>query len=487
LFAKDVLQSVARVAKKEITDIIFIEHPLFYGKRRGSGAVSSLALNKVRLAYMHVVGARYIQSLRQSFPNSVSVVPYREALMYKPKPTKTTTYAYIDPCDHLLDDWVKRVFPGIEVWDSPSFLLTRDQLNAAPGTGTRMTHGVFYEYVKDARKDLKALNKLLKVKNLDTENREPYRPGALVKTPEIYRRRYSTVAEWDAAATWIKANGFSKNPAPLIPWNEWVETYAVYLPVEHDHARAWMNDFLKERFANYGKYQDVVLFENPMLFHSGLSVFLNNGLLTPVEVLEAAVGVSRVPMASFEGFVRQIAGWREYTRFYYVRVPAVVYKKNVFGLKRKLGKEWYNGTTGIEPVDKTVRWAMNYGYINHIQRLMIVSNFMTLNEYSPDALYRWMFEFSLDSYEWVMVFNCYSMGSWGDGGVAMRKPYISKATYVLTMSNVEDRKGTWVERWNDAYGTFMTRHQKILRHTQAWRPNEVKKTRTRKDPGNVRG
>jgi deoxyribodipyrimidine photolyase-related protein len=465
-------------------EIVFIEHPLFYGHRRGSGAVQSLKLNQARLVYMHVTHSRYIHYLK-THNYRVTHVPYGSAKW--PLETEGVGITYIDPCDILLEAELKKKYPSAVRLDSPQFLLTRAQLEPFAGS-KRLQHGQFFDKVKELRSDIHALKMLAGVKNQDTKNRAPYKKG-MPQPPSPFRHVFSEVAEWERAVEWVKANGFGRNPKPSLAWDEWIRTYAIYLPVETDHAHVWLADFFKERFANYGTYQDVVLLENPLLFHSGVSIFLNNGLLTPEEVLKAAVTTKTrsrgaVSMATFEGFVRQVAGWREYARLYYHTVPSATYRRNVFELGREgrgrkgtLGREWYRGELGVEPVDKTIQWAMNYGYINHIQRLMIVSNFMTLSEHSPDALYRWMFEFSLDSYEWVMVFNCYSMGSWGDGGVAMRKPYISSANYVLQMSNaafgLRTRGAGWTEDWNAKYRAFMKKHQDVLKHTQAWRPKVI--------------
>ena len=94
---------------------------------------------------------------------------------------------------------------------------------------------------------------------------------------------------------------------------------------------------------------------------------------------------------------------------------------------------------------------------------MVMSNYMTLAGYSPDAIYQWMFEFSLDAYEWVMVFNCYSMGSWSDEGFAMRKPYVSSSNYLVKMSN--EGRGSWTEVWDELFKKFVQRNKEVLSHT----------------------
>ena len=89
---------------------------------------------------------------------------------------------------------------------------------------------------------------------------------------------------------------------------------------------------------------------------------------------------------------------------------------------------------------------------------------MTLNNVHPDNVFKWMYEFSLDSYDWVMVFNCYSMGTWSDKGFAMRKPYISTSNYIIKMTNAE--KGEWQTKWDTLFYKFINNHKDIIQHTQ---------------------
>ena len=139
-------------------------------------------------------------------------------------------------------------------------------------------------------------------------------------------------------------------------------------------------------------------------------------------------------------------------------------KSNIFQNKKKLNRKWYNGTLGILPVDDTIKSAFKYGYLHHILRLMVMSNFMNLCEIHPDEVYKWFMEFSVDSYDWVMIQNVYSMGMWSDGGLTMRKPYISTDNYILNMSNYP-KKNDWGEIWKSLYYNFLEKHQKILLKT----------------------
>lgn len=298
---------------------------------------------------------------------------------------------------------------------------------------------------------------------MDVYNRLPYSKN-IPEPKDPFATTYSDRKEWEEGLVWLQESSFAKNPKPVADWKVVIEEYLTRLPITTEDVRKWMRKFFEERFANYGKYQDVILDTDPLLYHSGLSIYLNNGLITPKEVLETATKYKK-DLASYEGFVRQIIGWREYTRYYYHYVPKEIYQENVFGnTLRTLPKAWYTGDVGIPLVDKTIVHAMNYGYINHIQRLMVISNYMTLAGYHPNMIYKWMYEFSLDSYEWVMVFNCYSMGAWSDRGFAMRKPYISSSSYLLRMSN--HKKGEWTETWDRLYRAFLEKNKQVLIHTQ---------------------
>lgn len=187
---------------------------------------------------------------------------------------------------------------------------------------------------------------------------------------------------------------------------------------------------------------------------------MNNGLITPLTIIKIAEKYKKC-ITSYEGFIRQIIGWREYARFYYYRVKKVIYNQNPFKQYiTKLPKNWGDE---IPIVKKAKEQAMKYGYLNYIQRVMVVSNYMTLSGYHPNLIYKWMFEFALDSYEWVMIFNCYSMASYSDNGFAMRKPYICSSKYLLRMSN--EPMGDWEEKWDTLYSSFLKKQKTVLEHT----------------------
>jgi deoxyribodipyrimidine photolyase-related protein len=229
-------------------------------------------------------------------------------------------------------------------------------------------------------------------------------------------------------------------------------------PVTCDQARAALDDFLDHRFAQFGEYEDAIHADEPFLFHSVLTPSLNIGLLSPQEVIDAALQrADRVPLNSLEGFVRQVIGWREYLRGVYRRYGRRQRTRNFWSHRRPMPAACYDGTTGIEPVDTVIRRVLRYAYCHHIERLMILGNFLLLCEIDPDAIYQWFMELFIDAYDWVMVPNVYGMSQHADGGLITTKPYLSGSSYVLRMSDF--RKGPWCAVWDALYWRFIDRHR----------------------------
>ena len=132
-------------------------------------------------------------------------------------------------------------------------------------------------------------------------------------------------------------------------------------------------------------------------------------------------------------------------------------QKIIGGHKRKMTDAWYEGTTGIPPLDDAIKGAHDYGYTHHINRLMILSNVMNMYEIDPDEIYKWFMEMFIDSSEWVMVPNVYGMGTFADGGTFATKPYICGSSYMLRMSNF--KKGDWCEIVDGLYWNFIEKNR----------------------------
>jgi deoxyribodipyrimidine photolyase-related protein len=246
---------------------------------------------------------------------------------------------------------------------------------------------------------------------------------------------------------------FTDNPGSL--------DSAFLYPVTFQETEDWFRDFLKQRFLEFGEYEDAILSKEHTLHHAVITPMLNIGLITPKQIVQWTLDYAEkhdIPMNSLEGFIRQVIGWREFIRLIYIRKGSDQRTKNFWGFKRKIPASFYNGTTGILPVDQTIRKLLKTGYNHHIERLMVLSNFMLLCEFDPDEVYRWFMEMYIDSYDWVMVPNVYGMGQFADGGLMCTKPYISGSNYIFKMSDYP-KGGDWVEIWDALFWRFMHVHR----------------------------
>ena len=231
----------------------------------------------------------------------------------------------------------------------------------------------------------------------------------------------------------------------------------LWMPTNRQEALKWMDKFFKTKFHNFGIYEDAIIDNNNFLFHSALSPIVNMGLLTPDEIIQKAVKFSKqesIPLNSLEGFIRQIIGWREFIRGIYHYKGREEKKSNFWQHNRRLTSDWYEGTTGIKPLDDVIKDCLKYGYTHHIPRLMIVCNIMNLCRIHPDEIYKWYMEMFVDSSDWVMVPNVYGMGTFADGGIFATKPYSCGSNYILKMSNY--KRGNWCEIVDGLYWKFMS-------------------------------
>ena len=233
----------------------------------------------------------------------------------------------------------------------------------------------------------------------------------------------------------------------------------------HEEAENLLDDFIERFLVNYGAFQDAINKENTFMFHSLLSPYLNCGLLDPEICIQKAEkkyyeSNGEIPINSVEGFIRQILGWREFIKgVYWENMPK--YKNlNYWSHSLKLNDNWYEGDTGIPPLDDAIKESKKFAYSHHINRLMIIANLMNLTGIHPNEMYRWFMEMYIDAYDWVMVPNVYGMGSYADGGIFSTKPYICGSSYMLRMSNYS--KGDWCDTVDGLYWRFVEKNIKFF-------------------------
>lgn len=240
-------------------------------------------------------------------------------------------------------------------------------------------------------------------------------------------------------------------------------TQDVWLPTDRASAQKWLERFLEERLEDFGPYEDAMSKDFPFINHSVLSPFMNVGLLTPEDVIRKTLQVAKkqeLSLNSVEGFVRQIIGWREFIRGIYQNFSDQQESTNFFGHKRKLKPCWYEGNTGIEPLDDVILKTQKYAYAHHIERLMVVGSLMLLLEVEPQEAHRWFMEMFIDSSDWVMGPNVYGMALFSDGGIFATKPYFCGSNYYKKMGPY--KKGDWQDGVDGLYWGFIDRNRKFF-------------------------
>ena len=223
---------------------------------------------------------------------------------------------------------------------------------------------------------------------------------------------------------------------------------------------SYLDYFLDKKIENFGDYEDAVDQKDNILFHSALSPYINLGLITPEFIIKKVLDFhnkNKIRLNSLEGYIRQVIGWREFMRGIYQSYSKEMETRNFFKQNRKMKNSWYEGTTGLPPLDYAIKNAVNYGWSHHIERLMILSNIMNLCEVKPTYVYKWFMEMFVDSSDWVMVPNVYGMGLFSDGGIFATKPYICGSAYFMKM--MDFKKGEWCNTMDGLYWRFINRNR----------------------------
>ena len=308
----------------------------------------------------------------------------------------------------------------VEHSDVPLFYLTKkeavDTLGSAPWRMDR-----FYRQMRKRFDVLLEDGKPRGGKwSFDADNRQPPKAGLTFPPPIHFRPDAITKDVIRKVET-----DFADHPGDITPF-VW--------PVTRAEARRALTRFVEERLETFGPYQDAMLSDNPDMSHSLLSAAINIGLLTPDEVVQAAVA-SDAPLASIEGFVRQLLGWREYMRAVYVALMPGYESVNTFKHERDLPSYFWDAKTDMRCVHHSVKPVIERAHNHHIQRLMVLGNFATLFEVSPQQTSDWFNEMYIDAYDWVVLPNVLGMALHADGGRLATKPYVASGKYIDKMSD----------------------------------------------------
>jgi len=266
--------------------------------------------------------------------------------------------------------------------------------------------------------------------------------------------------------------------------------YFVY-PIDFEDSKEWLFDFIKNKFELFGIYEDAVVHQkdsNPFLFHSALSPMMNIGLLTEKDIIQWIKPYeNKIPPSSYEGFIRQCIGWRNYIYTSYILFGEEMRNSNFLNHTRKINKNMrhklWNGDTNIQHIDTIIQKINKYAYAHHIERLMYLGNFLSYCLIHPYEVYKIFMEWTIDAYDWVMIPNVMGMSQYACQNQIMNRPYMCSSNYILKMSDY--KKGEWTTIWNDLYYYYIHTHQNILeknysssRQVAFWKKKNEKEKKT---------
>jgi deoxyribodipyrimidine photolyase-related protein len=425
-------------------DIILVEDPVFYF----DPVYKPFRVNKIKIAFLHACISAYLKYQKNT---KTTLVSFHDIQSHGHHFLKSyTDVVMYNPIDHDLakkyQNICKQSNIKLTMLESPDLLINQETMQKEyyDVKKDKVRHASFYDFMKTK------LNVLKDVSNLDKMNRSP--PPK--ETPNMYKY----IPSKDLIPIYKDAITFANNKHFQLHCGS--PEHVVMYPISHKESQKTFDIFLKQRFELFGKFEDAIMQEDPFMYHSVISPLLNVGLLTPRYVLEKTLqfygkNKNTIPLSSLEGFLRQIIGWRVFMQSLYMFKCQDLLTSNTPNNNNyfKDWTIWYNGETGIKPLDEEIKKAVKYGYSHHIVRLMVFMNFFILCEVHPSEIYRWFMEVvSMDAYSWVMISNIYAMGYFFPK--VMTKPYLSTSNYICKMSNYK-RDGHWDIVWDALYREFV--------------------------------
>jgi deoxyribodipyrimidine photolyase-related protein len=446
------------------SNIAIIEDSLFFGDHHYPAE-----FHKQKLWLHRATMKRYEQSLQdQGFQTTYADYDrkpgsLKRCLKRLLKNDKSKKFTTIDPVDFILEKRLNAIADElrieIEFLPNPSFINTATENQEYRAGKNRWFMADFYKWQRKRKQILvdESGDPVGGKWSFDEDNRKKVPKKLLGDIPDILKIKHDDL---DQDAKQHVEKNFKANPGTLDE---------LFYPTSHAQAKKWLRHFLKHRLENFGAYEDAIVENESWLWHSVLTPMLNVGLLTPQMVVDETLKFAKKnesPLNSVEGFVRQVIGWREFIRATYEDLGVAMRTTNHWNHHRKLPASFYDGSTGILPVDETIQRLVKTGYCHHIERLMVLGGFMFVCEIDPKDIYRWFMEMFIDSYDWVMVPNVYAMSQNADGGLITTKPYFSGSSYVRKMSH--HKKADWCDVWDGLYWRWIWNHVDELGKNPRW-------------------
>jgi len=433
-------------------NILLIEEPTFFTK---------FNYHKMKILLHHASMTYYYDYIRHKYKNhnikyiNINDIDYDDIF------NKYNTINIYDPIDHdLLKKFKKfsnKYNVELNIYDNPLFIETNHDLDSYHVEKTNYLQTSFYIWQRKRLNILINNDKPLYGKwSFDSDNRNKFDKSYNEPKIKINKNKYIE----NAKKYVIKY--FGDNPGDMDNF--------IY-PINNKQANKLLNDFIKNKLNTFGKYQDAISTEINFGSHSLLSSSLNTGIISVKYVLNKILNNfnklsqenKKKQINNYEGFIRQIIGWRSYIRYIYIYYGKDLMNENFFNNNNKLNKDiWYNHnkSSGLEIIDHMINKVFKYAYLHHIERLMIIGNYFLLTCIKPQDVYKWFMSLFIDAYEYIMVANIV-MSSYNTTSIKITtRPYFSSSNYIIKMSNI--KKNNWSVIFDSLYYNFINKNQDKL-------------------------
>jgi len=424
--------------------VYIIEDPTFFTK---------FLFHKMKLILHRASLKFYYDYLSENLNAKIKYIEFNKVDYHKIFSKHDQVNIY-DPIDHSLGKQFNKFKKQLNIFHNPLFIETNEELTEYYNnlkSHTHFTHdNSFYRWQR------KRLNILVDAKgkpifgkwSYDHNNRQKFNNNYVEpKKPAINKSEYV-----EEAKKYVEKH-FSDN---------FGETEEFIYPVDFISTKKLFINFINKKLITFGNYEDASNTEIDIGSHSLLSASINIGLITVDYILKKILDLfNKLSLAdqkkiinSVEGFIRQIIGWRSYTRFIYLFHGSQIYNENRLNHTNKLSKHWFDATTDIYPIDFLINKVRRLAYTHHIERLMYLGNFALLTQLDPKEIYKWFMICYIDSYEWVMVPNVMGMSQYSTESITMMtRPYYSSSNYIKNMSNFKLNSYDKIDNyyWNEIF------------------------------------